>query len=143
MREFWKGRAWWEVVLFLILALAGVVVVVLLFEQVSAPLAITGALLLYSVFLVVFLALFLLHIFGIYPEPPPLLNLIYGDRGTISLSKFQLLFWTFILSGILLYHIGFTEGLPAGNEVLYIGLALLFSGLIYFGGKYLRHRFPT
>ncbi|MHA2609913.1 MAG: hypothetical protein V2G48_03650 [bacterium JZ-2024 1] len=142
LKDLWAGRTWWEIALFLILAIAAVVVVVLLFGRVVPDFVITGAVLFYLSMVVSFLALFFLHIFGIYGEPPLVVRVIYDHRGNMSLGKFQFVFWTFILSGAFLYHIGQTGTLPAGVETLYLGIGLLFSGAIYLLGKFLKLRYP-
>ncbi|MFN4181792.1 MAG: hypothetical protein ACK4G3_01070 [bacterium] len=143
IKDLWAGRAWWEIALFLILAIAAVVVVVILFGRVVPDFVITGAVLFYLSMVIVFLALFFLHIFGIYGEPPLMSRLIYDHRGNMSLGKFQLVFWTFILGGALLYHIGQTGTLPAGVESFYLGLTFLFSGVIYLLGKFLKLKYPS
>jgi len=134
--SFWRSRPWWQWLLWFILFVLIIAVVVQILKVMSPNLVTAATLLFYGGLVILFLTQLILYLFGFVIGVPPLVRLILGEDGHMSLSRFQLFFWTIILGGAFLFSVFSTEAFPAWNQVLLLAAGIVASGLIYGVGNY-------
>lgn len=133
---FWRSRPWWQWLLWFVLFVVIIAVIVQILKVMSPDLVTATTLLFYGGVVILFLTQLILYLFGFVVGIPPLVRVILGEDGHVSLSRFQFFFWTIVLGGAFLFSVFSTGHFPAWNEVLLLAMGITASGLMYGVGNY-------